>query len=424
MLRTRTVGVAAGATAVAAAVGIALAVTISAHAGPGKGDGTASSSVPVQAWAGGPAQGTVSTAGYRATGTATARHGSLLGVSCVSVTSCTAVGTTSGGYSSGGAPGKTLAERWNGRAWTVQPTVSPPHGGVLSAVTCLSATDCFAVGSAAKSGKDAKTLPLAEHWDGRTWTVQPTARPAKSGGLRGVSCTSRTFCLAEGSFDNPTSGTLMERWNGRAWALLANPKALMAGVSCVSARWCLAAGSDVAVDFGVWYELWHGSAWSGLHSPKNEKDLGGSLGVAAVTCTSPTACTEVGSDFYNDYHGTAARWDGTRWTQQLTYTPGAAQSAGLEAVSCPSATSCVAVGSFNNQAGLDKPLTEWWHGKAWAGLPSVSPPGQSAGLFAISCRSAGACLAVGDTSPSRPNAPASPMAQWWNGTQWTVVSPH
>lgn len=409
--------------AVAAALAAAATLTLAACGGTAGASRAAAAPGPVPAWAGGPARGTVATTGYRATGTTRPAHGSLLGVSCTSPTSCTAVGTTGGGYAGGGSPGKTLAEHWDGRAWTVQPTVSPPHGGVLAAVTCLSAADCVAVGSAAKSSKDATTLPLAEHWNGHTWSLQPTARPAKTGGLRSLSCTSPTFCMAQGSFDNPTSGTLMERWNGHAWALLANPKAVMAGVSCVSARWCLAAGTDTAVDFGVWYELWNGSAWSGLRTPKNEKDLGGSLGVAAVTCTSPTACTEAGSDFTNDYHGTAARWDGTRWTQQLTYTPGAAQSAGLTGVSCPSATSCVAVGDFSDPAGLQQPLTERWQGHAWAALPGPGFPGRSASLYTVSCRSASACLAVGDTTPNRPHARSSPLAQWWDGTRWKVVPP-
>ncbi|HEY1319743.1 MAG TPA: hypothetical protein VGF32_05825 [Streptosporangiaceae bacterium] len=162
---------------------------------------------------------------------------------------------------------------------------------------------------------------------------------------------------------------------------------------------------------------------SRLHSPKSEKDLGGALGTAAVTCTAPAACTEVGSDFYNDYHGTAARWDGTRWAQQATYTPGAAQSAGLTGVSCPSATSCLAVGSFTGPADLQQPLTERWQGSAWAALPGPRSRGKDASLGAVSCRSADACLAVGSAGRGRRGAGTSPLAWRWNGTRWTAVSP-
>lgn len=44
--------------------------------------------------------------------------------------------------------------------------------------------------------------PLAEGWDGTSWTIQSTAAPGSfDDTLNGVSCTSATNCIAVGSFN-------------------------------------------------------------------------------------------------------------------------------------------------------------------------------------------------------------------------------
>jgi hypothetical protein len=75
----------------------------------------------------------------------------LDGVSCISATACTLVGsyvldTSQGQY------GQILAESWNGADWSIQPTPNPPgydpaaHTIHLNAVSCTSATTCTAAG--------------------------------------------------------------------------------------------------------------------------------------------------------------------------------------------------------------------------------------------------------------------------------------
>ena len=81
---------------------------------------------------------------------------------------CTAVGE----FTDGAAGGLILAERWNGKTWTIQHTPSPPHSNLpgaatatLNAVSCPSATTCVAVGRS-------DTGALAELWNGTTWAIQ------------------------------------------------------------------------------------------------------------------------------------------------------------------------------------------------------------------------------------------------------------
>jgi mannosyltransferase OCH1-like enzyme len=169
-------------------------------------------------------------------------------VSCSSPTACTAVGHF---VTAGPAASKTLAERWNGTKWTIQPTPSPGTSPELDAVSCPSLTACTAVGSyVAKSGAE-KTL--AERWNGTTWTIQSSPNPAViSATLLGVSCPSRTDCTAVGRSDTNPEGTaaktLAERWNGTTWTIqaTANPagsvSSLLDADSCSSPAACTAVG--------------------------------------------------------------------------------------------------------------------------------------------------------------------------------------
>ena len=108
------------------------------------------------------------------------------------------------------------------------PNPSDAKGFVnLADVSCLSSTSCFAVGYYATSllstaPLDLKTL--VERWNGSTWTIQPS--PGATGqaynALLGVSCTSVSACTAVGSFTNTLLGSpspLAERWNGTEWSV-------------------------------------------------------------------------------------------------------------------------------------------------------------------------------------------------------------
>jgi hypothetical protein len=77
---------------------------------------------------------------------------------------------------------------------------------------------CVAAGdwSPVAGGGD-PTNSLAERWNGSTWAVQPTAHPAGSVSttLNAVDCTSAAQCVAVGGFATSTTGrTLAERYSG------------------------------------------------------------------------------------------------------------------------------------------------------------------------------------------------------------------
>jgi hypothetical protein len=70
-----------------------------------------------------------------------------------------------------------IAEHWDGSRWTIRrlpvPPVPPGEEPVVlpASVSCMSVTACVAVGSS-------HGATLAERWNGATWTIQPAPNPA------------------------------------------------------------------------------------------------------------------------------------------------------------------------------------------------------------------------------------------------------
>jgi hypothetical protein len=320
----------------------------------------------------------------RAPSPAGAQESVLEGVSCASKTACTAVGWFS-------KAGKTmlLAERWNGTTWTIQTTASP--AGAKSAsfhgVSCPASNVCVAVGSLINS--TGATGPLAERWEGRHWTMQRA--PKKSGVLGGVSCRSKNACFAVGSSDRTT---LAERWNGTSWTLQHMPstnQAALDAVSCWSSTGCVAVGiaSGSINTFVPLAERWNGSRWAIQPIPTPAP----SSGLEGVSCWSSSACTAVGrtTPVFAGEVPVAERWNGSRWTIQRTPKPAGTRSAVLSGVSCPAQETCTAVGERNLLT-----LAERWSGSSWTIQRTPNPAGvQTSQLLGVSCPSTTNCIAVG-----------------------------
>jgi hypothetical protein len=319
----------------------------------------------------------------------------LVGVSCASATSCTAVG-----YYFGVTP-STLAEYWNGSTWAIQATPTPASGGALHGVSCTSATSCTAVGQADMSTGGFATL--AEYWNGTVWAVQATPNPPGSTDsyLLGVSCASATSCTAVGQYSNGSGPvTLAEYWNGTVWAVQATPNPAgstdsyqLNGVSCASATSCTAVGQGANDNTDIpepLAEYWNGSTWAIQPTPNPSPADGSSL--EGVSCTSATSCTAAGG--YSPSFSTGATlaeyWNGSTWTVQTT--PNPAAGGALEAISCPSSHSCTATGS--NLDG-NRLLAEHWNGSTWAIQPTPHPAGVAMDLLGVSCTSPTNCTAAG-----------------------------
>jgi hypothetical protein len=272
----------------------------------------------------------------------------------------------------------------------------------------LSAQACIAVGSYDKDSADTPTVPLAERWDGSSWSILETPSPTDVPGgtavsyLNDVACTSSSACTAVGYYTT-SGGTfgLIERWNGGDWSIQPNPGGVdnnqLHGVSCTGEQECLAVGS--AGDSGdAFSERWDGSSWEALATPTS-----GSSGstLMDVSCVTSSACTAVGESVGGNLvrSALAERWDGRAWA--ILETP---DSLGrrLVGVSCPAVNTCTAVGESNPTEDPNRApatLAERWNGSQWAVHPTPRPADYPFSLFTgVSCATPATCEAVGQAT--------------------------
>jgi hypothetical protein len=302
----------------------------------------------------------------------------------------------------------TVAEAWNGTAWTIQTTPNPVGAtlAILDGVSCSSASACTAVGYSIDSS--GTYVPLAEGWDGTTWTIHATPNPtgARLSLLNGVSCSSATVCIAVGSYvtSSNTGSTLAEAWDGTSWSIRTTPNpagatdSRLSGVSCSwAATACTAVGlSSDGSGTHTLAEAWDGTAWTLRTTPNPAGATDSQL--SGVSCSSAAACTAVGH--YRISSGSQVMlveaWSGTGWTVQTTPNPAGATGSALDAVSCSSASACTAVGLFSDASGTHT-LAEARDGTAWTIQSTPDPPGAVYSVLdGVACNSAAVCTAVGD----------------------------
>jgi hypothetical protein len=156
-----------------------------------------------------------------------ATGGQALAVSCAVPTACLGVG----GYTSG-----ELALAWNGSHWTGEPV---EDGDGLDSVSCPATNQCWAVDDV-----------QAQAWDGTMWST-PWVLPegdSHDDDLLGISCLSMSDCTAVG-VTTPFGGTstvIAYAWNGSGWSTTNPPMPTSAtqlnAVSCLQSGSCFAAG--------------------------------------------------------------------------------------------------------------------------------------------------------------------------------------
>ncbi len=352
----------------------------------------------------------------------------LTGTSCVSTTFCMAVGSDDQILTSGSVP-LTLgafSELWNGTAWVLQPVATPAGGAPsLAGVSCVSTTSCVAVGDVVSTNGSAQK-PLVETWNGTSWAVQPTASTPATGALNGVNCLSATYCVAVGyGFRGRLVGApLTEIWNGQSWRAQATPKVgglnsgSFSAVSCAAANDCTAVGGYLAHreddDHGILAEHWNGTRWQvrGRLGPASQGTLEG------VSCLRGGQCLAVGAvglDQGQPGVPIAQRWNGRRWVSMTVRVRGSGGQ--LEGTSCSSARSCVAVGlqavgEFASPVREVLPksmqlIVEHYDGRRWT--PVRIPEGTASfqqfssrtlaavapSLTSVSCLATKRCVAVG-----------------------------
>jgi hypothetical protein len=407
----------------------------------------------------------------------------LSGVSCTSSTSCVSVGA----ISNNAAQIRDVSYSWNGTLWTTLATPQPGTAeDMLESVSCEGGTDlnCEAVGQSS-SDYPAGSQDVAVFWNGSSWSVRPSPSPQTNQTLAGVSCVSTSDCEAVGNqSDGISSIALAATLHSGSGSVdpvenAVQPAQFLSAVSCAFPASCLAVGEFLTADSDPpLAESQKGHSWTQSLPPT----LGAtSANLNAVSCSASTDCVAVGQAFFGSTvvavgaradraivpdggeYGLIESWNGKVW-QAITESPGSLQETELNAVSCPTTAFCMIVGddggedvsyvgsgntwtqrfmpaiSINGEApaavscssatdceavggGIDSQLAyaERWNGKTWTVQKLPFPPGSFDTLSGVSCPTANDCEAVGGWWKVS-NGPEQSLTDLWNGEKWTIQS--
>ena len=273
----------------------------------------------------------------------------------------------------------TLAEHFNGTSWTVVATPNPgPFGSVLSGVAAAATNNVWAVGSGGSLNSSGAFIPttLIEHYNGTAWSVVASPTPTGGGVLSAVTVISANNVWAVGHVGEGRGGNLIEHYNGTAWSIVASPQgadSFLTGVSGTSATdvwavgsvgrfdsveilhfngtaWSVAPGvpEDSALEgvvalapndvwaVGADIEHFNGTTWSVVPSP-------GDFGLTGIAASSADNIYAVG--------GGIEHWDGTSWTNVTTAVPSNTDGALFDGVTTLSNGTAIAVGSAQPLTG-------------------------------------------------------------------------
>lgn len=324
----------------------------------------------------------------------------LYDVSCEpSANACTSVGK--GTVSGADTP---IAQRWNGSSWSEQ-AAAKKFGAThtrLSGVDCPSETRCLAVGNH-QSAENPSVL--AEIWNEGKWNVQTTPVPseATSSELVAIGCNNTAECTAVGSavVGGVKKAVAME-WNSPIWTLQTVPipegatSSQLDGVDCNWSNFCVAVGRYTTSGGSIKsLVIFWNSSWS-LQSVTDPEGAVEST-LLDVSCThTPNRCTAVGGwkNSAKEQFTLAYRFNGSStWTLQSTPNPTGSTASVFQDVSCATETSCTAAGSGS---GSTQTLAEKWNGTSWSVQGTSNPGGFLivSSFFGVSCRST-SCMGVG-----------------------------
>ena len=338
-----------------------------------------------------------------------AQSNALTAVSCPTASACFAVGV--GAFASGHANDRTFMQRWNGSVWNMQASPVGASVSPLQGVACASPTLCFAAGAYEPAGLPT-TRAFLEQWNGTAWVpaVTPVPTGVTATGLNDVACVSKTFCVAVGNATAGSPQTLIEQWNGSSWTIA--PVAVagsLAGVACADASHCMAVGASGE---NTLIEQWDGSHWTTASGA-----VPGSL--SSVSCADAFDCMAVG--IINSPDWPVLQWDGASWNTISGAAPDTSGNHDITptSVSCTGNDDCMLIGSFRNYFDYSIAYAAHWDGAVWS-LFDVPTPGFGVLVHDIACTSGADCTAVGSYYPG--HGGTSTWVEHWDGAGWTVAT--
>jgi uncharacterized repeat protein (TIGR01451 family) len=341
----------------------------------------------------------------------------LASVACVDAADCWAVGSyfDGNGY-------RTLIEHDTGGGWAIvpspdgsdSPVTSQSEDNALSSISCLPTGTCWAVGYWYDGTNHAHTL--VEENSGSGWTIvsSPNATPLSDSFLSSVTCVGASDCWAVGStlvpgfFGVPfvpipgtPAQTLIEHYDGSAWSIVSSPDAtasenVLNGVACAGTADCWAVGIYYdGTRYDTLVEQNTGNGWAIVSSASPSSSVSELDGAA---CVEDGKCSAVGIERTSEAtQALAESGSSNGWALDGGADTNPAQLNALDAVTCVSDADCWAAGEYDSTGQfLFQTLIEERTGAGWKIVPSPDAgSGDSNVLQGIGCAGAGDCWAVG-----------------------------
>lgn len=310
----------------------------------------------------------------------------------------------------------TLAEHWDGAAWTV---MRPPNPGAkenqLAAVSGTAPDDIWAVGHYWR-GQGPDRL-LAEHWDGSTWSQVRVPQGHSSSkhlfaALGDVDAVSADDVWAVGYL----AGPVVEHWDGTAWSSVPVPPGgrSLYGVSATSARDAWAVGqAERSGRSLIWH--WDGATWTPVEAREGDA---GFHSLTDVVALSPENAWAVGA-ILRYPHVTRPlflHWDGSAW-QRVSGAPIGGRPYDLTSVSGSGADDVWVAGIAQGDDGYDHAVLQHWDGTRWR-ITTLPADLAEPALRTVSADSADDAWLQGSELDSRGGAQ---VVGRWDGTDWRHV---
>jgi hypothetical protein len=237
----------------------------------------------------------------------------LTHLTCVTQQFCMATGT-SGPKNEDGS-----AAIWNGGSWCTLRLAQPS-----SDLTCPSTQFC--AGAPVQQG----TQIVWETWQpGLGWRQRTFPSPADFGKPVAISCTSATACWAVGRQTGPNGleYDTASRWDGSGWTTQKLGSTYVYRIDCTASDSCMVAANSGS-------EMWDGSTWTAV-----PYDGGRDLFYARLSCAASDDCTALGD--LTAHKVVTEHWDGHAWTQEAFPLTGADAALSCTADGCVTAGSVV-----------------------------------------------------------------------------------
>jgi hypothetical protein len=291
-------------------------------------------------------------------------------------------------------------------------TVASPNVGTnsneLRAVEAISSTEAWAVGYYRNDQFSERTL--IERWDGTNWNIVATPNITATGArLQDITAVAPNNVWAAGTW---AGGSLIVHWDGTNWSMVPVPNTgtgfnNLAAIDAIAADDIWAVGvTGTNTGAAPLLMHWNGTSWSIVSSPDPLGAFSELYGLGAV---GPDDVWAVG--YYNqgsDKYNLILHWNGTTWSVVSSpNVPNAANA--LYDVASVAPNDVWAVGELN-YGGSGQ--IEHWDGTEWSIVPATVP----GALRSVAVVDANNVWAAGDR-----NGESQTLTMRWNGASWNFV---